>query len=548
MRRVMAVLAVATVIPLTLVSPSAAAHHARCHGGANWRMYGYDVRHSFDVRPGCSSITTSNVATLAPAWFFHTKDSITASVAVSHRTAYVGSWDGTFYAINAKTGKLRWSFHIKPHAANAFGRIVSTAWVGHAGRGRHRRRVVLFGGSSNVWALNATNGRKLATINLDPRTKADRRGAGDRVVEVESSPAVLPARHGRRHIFIGMDIHDDSKLGRTGLVALTLRRHHGWQLRPRWKYDVETDRVYRGRPGLTHGSGHGVGCGGIWSSPAIDPAHHVVVFGTANCDNPAQAYRRHLNYSEELVALRTRTGKRRWSFRPAASLPKAQRIPEAERDADFGASANVFRLAGRAVVGDGSKSAKYYVRRERDGRKVSTADAGTDGYAQNGFAVGGFIGSSAITRGRDKAVIGGTAIPLPRGVTDVSKALWDVRSMNPRTGKLNWVYQLGAPTYGATSVVNGVSFTTLTVQSDVVALNAKTGAPLAVLPVLGPPSSTAVVAGDSLYVGTGTRETDLEYKAVSDQLENALKDTIGESPLSPVSGVQAYRLAAHLGK
>jgi outer membrane protein assembly factor BamB len=514
-------------------------------------MFGYDVRHSFDVRPGCSSITTANAATLVPAWFFHSKDSITASVAVSHGTVYVGSWDGTFYAINAATGALRWSFHVKVHAATAFGRIESSAWVGHAGKGRHRRRVVVFGGGSSVWALDATTGRLLATINLDPRTKADGRGNGDRVAEVESSPAVLPAGGGRRHIFVGMDVHDEEKVGQTGLVALTLRRHHGWRLHPRWKYDPERDRVFRGRAGLTRGSGHGVGCGGVWSSPAVDPSHKVVVFGTANCDNAAQAYRRHLNYSEELVAVRT-NGRKVWSFRPEDTLPKAQRIPYAERDADFGASANIFRIAGiGAVAGDGSKSAKYYVRKARNGRPVSTADAGLDGYTGQNFAVGGFIGSSAVfrdPRGNGQAVIGGTAIPVPHGVTDVSKASWDVRSIDPRTGKLNWVYQLGAPTYGATSVVNGVSFTTLTVESDIVALNARTGTPLTVLPVVGPPSSTPVVAGDTVYVGTGTRETDLEYKALSNQLEDALKDSIGESPLSPISGVQAFRLAADVAK
>jgi outer membrane protein assembly factor BamB len=145
-----------------------------------------------------------------------------------------------------------------------------------------------------------------------------------------------------------------------------------------------------------------------------------------------------------------------------------------------------------------------------------------------------------------KQIIGGTAIPIPHSTSQVARSTWDVRALNPQTGKLNWVYQLGAPTYAATSVVNNVAFVPLTVQSDVVALNANTGLPLWSSPVVGPPSSTAVVAGDSLYVGTGTRETDLEYKAVNSQLQDTLKGTVGESPLSPISGVQAFRLAADL--
>jgi hypothetical protein len=64
-----------------------------------------------------------------------------------------------------------------------------------------------------------------------------------------------------------------------------------------------------------------------------------------------------------------------------------------------------------------------------------------------------------------------------------------------------------------------------------------------VAPVIGPPSSTAVVAGGSVYLGTGTRETDLEYKAFGVQLQKSFTDAIGESPLSPLSGVQAWKLA-----
>jgi hypothetical protein len=75
-----------------------------------------------------------------------------------------------------------------------------------------------------------------------------------------------------------------------------------------------------------------------------------------------------------------------------------------------------------------------------------------------------------------------------------------------------------------------------------VALDVATGRPLWEAPVVGPPSSTAVVAGDTVLLGTGTRETDLEYKAFDSSLEDALGSVTGASPLSPVSGVQAFRL------
>lgn len=512
-------------------------------------MYGHDLEHTFSEPGGCSDIRPSNVATLLPAWFFHTKDSVTASPAVSHGVVYVGSWDGTFYAVGAKSGTLQWKYRITSKDTSAFGRIVSSASVVTAGRGSQRRRVVIFGGGSSVWVLDALTGKKLASIDLDPRTKADQRKA-QHVVEVESSPAVVPDGQGDERIYVGFDVHDEANVGHTGLVGLTLVPGKRWRLQPDWKYDVDRNQTLYGRPGLTKYSDHGLGCGGVWGSPAVDTTNDIVAFGTAGCDFAPQAKARHLNYSEEIVALHASDGRLLWRWRPESGLPRSQRVAAAETDADFGASAQFFKLPnGKQVVGIGRKNAVYYVRTELSGQRVSRTVAGQPGLLSQNFAVGGFIGSTAVqldSHGRAERVIGGTAIPLPLHPTNlkaIDKTLWDVRALNPQTGKIDWVYRLGTPTYAATSVVNGVAFVPETLQSDVVALNAATGAPLWVGVVVGPPSSTAVVAGDSVYLGTGTRETDLEYKAISDQLQNAFKNFLGESPLSPISGIQAFRLA-----
>lgn len=536
------------VVPLAGAAATQPAAGSHCRS-TDWPMYGHDLSHSFAVPPGCSAIRAATVAGLRPAWYFHTADSVTASPAVSHGTVYVGSWDGTFYALDATTGRLRWRYRITAAAPSAFGRIVSSAAVVSAGKGDARRRVVVFGGGSSVWVLDARTGHRLASIDLDPRRAADRRkaAADPRVVEVESSPAVVRAGRGRRDIYVGMDVHDEARVGRTGVVALRLSASHGWSLTPRWKYDVETGRTYRGRAGLTRGSGRGLGCGGVWSSPAVDLAKRLLVVGTASCDYPATAQARHRNYSEELLALHLGSGRRAWSYRPGSALPRAQRAAAAGDDADFGASPNLFRLpGGERVVGDGSKDARYYVRRAGSGRAVTKTLAGQPGLVQDNFAVGGFLGSSGVElspHGVAKRVIGGTAIPVPRSAADLDRATWDVRAIDPARGRVDWVYRLGAPTYSATSVVNDVAFVPLTLQSDVVALDADTGRLLWAAPLIGPPSSTAVVAGDSVYVGTGTRETDLEYKAVSSTVQQVLESYVGESPLSPISGVQAFRLA-----
>src|SRR3954462_2273061 len=258
----------------------------------DWRSFGAGVVHSFSVAVNCSPITPTTVSTLVPAWELHTSDSVTASPAIADGTAFVGSWDGSFYAVDVATGALKWTFQITTHARSAFGRIVSSATVEPyrdppSGR---QRDVVLFGGGSSLWALDVRTGKELAAIDLDPRDPAVRHeqdtGPNPPVAEVESSPAVATVG-GVRRIYVGIDVHNDDHVGRTGLVAVRLvpgARH--WRFEPQWKYDVETARTYRGEDGLTTGSGKGWGCGGVWSSPAVDVHNAVVAFGTASCDYP----------------------------------------------------------------------------------------------------------------------------------------------------------------------------------------------------------------------------------------------------------------------
>src|SRR3954463_15555259 len=285
-RRIVSACIATTLAGVTCVAASTSA--AQCES-PGWPSFGQSVAHGFSVASGCSTITKDTIATLAPAWVVHTTDSITASPAIADGTAYVGSWDGTFYAVDVATGAGRWTFHIRSHARTAFGRIVSSATVqSFASPVTHRRRdVVLFGGGSRLWALDAATGKELAKIDLDPRapsvrTKQDT-GPQPPVAEVESSPAVATV-DGVRRIYVGIDVHNDDHVGRTGLVAVRLvPAKRGWRFEPSWKYDVETARTYRGRAGLATGSGQGWGCGGVWSSPAVDTRTGVVVFGTASC-------------------------------------------------------------------------------------------------------------------------------------------------------------------------------------------------------------------------------------------------------------------------
>jgi outer membrane protein assembly factor BamB len=536
---------VSVCLATALVAATSAVAATRSTGQCTdpgWRAFGAGVVHSFSVAANCSPITTTTVSTLVPAWVMHTPDSVTASPAIADGTAYVGSWDGTFYAIDVATGAVRWTFAIRSHARTAFGRIVSSATLEpyrDPASGRERQ-VVLFGGGSSLWALDAGTGKELATIDLDPRTPSlqHKQDSSDNppVAEVESSPAVATV-DGVRRIYVGIDVHNDAHVGRTGLVAVRLvPGAKGWRFEALWKYDAETDHTYTGRSGLTIGSGEGWGCGGVWSSPAVDATANVVAFGTASCSYAAQAYAAHENYAESMVALHATTGRLLWHFRPADELPTPKaRVADADRDADFGASPNIFTLNGRGVVGEGRKSGDYYVRDERTGAAVSVSHVGQEGKLQSGFGIGGFLGTPAVETLPDGhvQVVGTTAIPVPHSASEAVDSTVSVRGFDPATGHINWTYRLAGPSYAHTSIVNGVAFIPDTTTFSVIAVDTSTGVPLWQAPVLGPPSSTAVVDGSTVVVGSGTRETDLEYKAFGHAID----------PLQPASGIQAFRLA-----
>ena len=76
----------------------------------DWPMYGRNLRHTF-TNPQ-SLINPSNVSNLKPAWDFTTEDVVTASPSVVDGVVYVGAWDGFFYALDAHSGALIWTFAV----------------------------------------------------------------------------------------------------------------------------------------------------------------------------------------------------------------------------------------------------------------------------------------------------------------------------------------------------------------------------------------------------------------------------------------------------
>src|SRR5207302_1831507 len=238
---------------------------------------------------------------------------------------------------------------------------------------------------------DAASGGLLASQCVDPDPVRNC-GPGSDTVEIESSPAVIvPKPHGPATIVVGMDFNEAQGVGRAGLLNFTLAKAaRGWQLTPVWKYDPETHQTYTIDP--LHAGGTGDGCGNVWSSPTIDTAANLVVFGLGNCDVPSAVV------TESVNGVALDSGALRWSYEPRPDPNQADPL-----DLDFGATPN---LLPNGRVGEGGKDGVYYSFNESGGLNWTSQVA-------NGSDIGGMIGSTALGKASGKpAIFASSAFPI----------------------------------------------------------------------------------------------------------------------------------------
>lgn len=567
--------------------PLAAAHPGHDEPGidaCDWTSFRNGPRN-----PGasdCDRIGVTNVSTLRPHLLYRTRDSVTSTPAVVDGVLYVGAWDGRFYAFDTAdpgvgdpslegnpiaTVEPLWTFEVDDANGVSFGRIVSSPTVTDI----NGTRLVIFAGGATVYALDATSGLPVAQLCLDPRTDADagpdgRCGGSEGQIEVESSPVVVPHEDGSVRILIGQDNHNRANLGRTGIVKLRLEQvGTSWSMTPEWKFDPEArvayDEADEGPDFLTHGSGTGDGCGGVWGTPAVDVARDVVVFGTASCNRiPAGGVSNTEDVAgEKVYAVRYSTGEELWRFNPPR--PYGSRT-----DDDFGASVQLYDIAGSLVAGAGGKDGWYYARDAATGARRWETQMGQPGHLQSGFAIGGVLGSPAVGEVNGApALFVTTAISTPVGApldqgtpnsldrslaTDPGRML-SLHALDASTGAVLWRSPLTRQTYGHPTYANGLVFVTSTVGLAVEAFQADLGLPVwRSNPLNGAPSSGVAVTDTGIFVGTGTRQTDLGFKiqgddsSLPDEAQDVVRLTpaaeyLGADPQERLSGVWGFRLA-----
>jgi polyvinyl alcohol dehydrogenase (cytochrome) len=315
----------------------------------DWPMYGRNLRHTF-ANPD-ALITPNNVAQLHDAWVYSTGDAVTASPAVVDSAVYTGSWDGYFYALDARSGQLKWKFRLDcqlsvvplpevcggpppgpdPRRFQTPGGIVTASPALSDG-------TLYFAGGKTVYALRASDGALLwKTVICGRPEETNCASDPNDPTQVLSSPAVFDGK-----LFFGTDTGGVT-FGipyRGGFVALDAK--NGGLI---WRFEV--DRAL-GANGHIDGV-QNRGCGNVWSSPAVDPRLRLVFIGTADCEEQPLP-----PYHGSVLALDTETGRPRWVFRPRESDPN-------KCDFDFGASPNLVEVSDKKYVGIGGKDGTYYL-------------------------------------------------------------------------------------------------------------------------------------------------------------------------------------------
>jgi polyvinyl alcohol dehydrogenase (cytochrome) len=329
----LAIAAAVAVLALAAAAPGAS---------ARWPVYGHDIANTRDgVRDGPSP---AEAATLTEAWRFTAPSDFTGTPVIANRLVVAGSYDGTVYAIDAVTGKLRWKRTLgQPINGSA---AIDTAAAGGPAVYVPLQQV----GSPRVAALSLSDGKlRWNTVLTDQPTSS-----------VYSSPVVWNG-----NVYIGTS----GPNGDASTARGTVESLGGATGAVRWRTYV----VPPGRDG-----------GAVWSSAAIDPASGRLFIGTGNAYHGSPA-----DTTDAVLALDSGNGQILGHFQALSDDTFAADNPVGP-DADFGASPNLLRgSSGRALVGEGAKDGNYYALDRATLAPVWKTALGP------GSAAGGFVGSTA---------------------------------------------------------------------------------------------------------------------------------------------------------
>ncbi|HSV05859.1 MAG TPA: PQQ-binding-like beta-propeller repeat protein [Candidatus Binatus sp.] len=384
----------------------------------DWSVYGHDLSNTrLNARE--TRINRRTVSRLTETW---TKDGlvgVSGTPTVSGRAAFFGDWKGTIWAVENRTGREIWQRAIGGFVVGAPA-IDRTAVYASSGATLYR----LDRASGAVVWKTVTNEHPFAQINASP-VVVD----GLVLQGVASFEVTIPKAD---YTFRGSIGAYDAATGAE-----------------RW-------RLYTTPDDPTAGAGVG-----IWSTPAVDRRRGLLYVGSGNTYAPPTA-----PLADSILAIHYRTGQLAWSRQFTYPDVFSAGNPNG-KDADVGASPNLWRSGGRALVGAGDKAGVYHAL-DRDSGTVVWETTLTPG-----SFFGGEIGSGALVDGR-LVVVSNVGDPATNAPTNVAK----VFALDPASGAILWQAEdFPGHIFAPVGAVRGVAFVG-TDGGTLAALDTRTGAKL----------------------------------------------------------------------
>ena len=371
-------------------------------GLSRWAGWGPSVTNTRMQTAVDAGLAAADVPKLALKWSFGFPD---ASVAWSQPTVsggrvFVGSQNGTVYALDARTGCIRWTY-------GARGGVRTAVAIGPAAGSASA--VAYFGDTAaNLYALDAETGRELWVRKVEEHLLA----------RVTGSPTVHEGR-----VYVGVSSYEESQGADPQYGCCTFRgsvsAFDAATGAIVWHTSLVTDKLTQRGTSTAGVPLWGPSGSAVWSAPTIDVARRRIYVATGNAYSaPAPAT------SNAVVALDLVGGAIRWTRQVTpgdvyvsncrAGNPNCPEVNGP--DVDFGSPPMLARTpAGRDLLVIGQKSGVgYALDPEKDGAIVWQYRAGRGGL------LGGIEWGSAVDGERAYFAVSDVTTPQPGGLHAVT--------------------------------------------------------------------------------------------------------------------------------
>jgi polyvinyl alcohol dehydrogenase (cytochrome) len=334
--------------------------------GPGWTSWGGGLANTRFLPANEAGLQADSVPRLKLKWAFAFPDTSTlrSQPAVYRGRIFVGSQDGSVYALDAATGCVHWTTMVQSQVRSG---IATGEIAGNP--------AIFFGDSAGyVYALDGTSGKQLWRMRPDDHPA--------------STVTATPVFHQGR-LYVGAASREEALSVASGYVCCTFRGSEsaldaatGKVVWKRYMIPEVARQRAKTKQGAAAFGPSGVG---VWTAPTLDPERDTMFVTTGdNYSDPATSM------SDAVVALRLSSGEILWSkqltakdaWNSSCQLPGKVNCPDSEGpDFDFASSAILVTLPnGQRALLLGQKSAVVYaVDPDRKGQTLWQARIGEGG-------------------------------------------------------------------------------------------------------------------------------------------------------------------------